>query len=70
MAPFGSDRVDIDCTDTEVFDGHLSPPTCSGKRLRFLYFYFYFFFFHFKLIDVVHIEFLRLLDFGFRVFLL
>lgn len=24
--------MDIDCTDTEVFDGHLSPPTCSGDE--------------------------------------
>ncbi|XP_038875633.1 uncharacterized protein LOC120068034 [Benincasa hispida] len=32
MAPFGSDRMDIDCTDTEIFDGHLSPPTCSGEE--------------------------------------
>ncbi|XP_022959464.1 uncharacterized protein LOC111460430 [Cucurbita moschata] len=33
MTPFWSDRVDIDCTDTEVFDGHLSPPTCSGEEV-------------------------------------
>uniref|UniRef100_A0A0A0KCR3 BRCT domain-containing protein n=1 Tax=Cucumis sativus TaxID=3659 RepID=A0A0A0KCR3_CUCSA len=32
MAPFGSDRVDIDRTDTEVFDGYLSPPTYSGEE--------------------------------------
>ncbi|KAL0537948.1 hypothetical protein IC582_026940 [Cucumis melo] len=32
MAPFRSDRVDIDRTDTEVFDGYLSLPTCSGEE--------------------------------------
>ncbi|XP_022930259.1 uncharacterized protein LOC111436765 isoform X1 [Cucurbita moschata] len=32
MAPFGGDREDIDCTDTEVFDGQLSPPSCSGEE--------------------------------------